>query len=76
MQTYLDETPPEDRDEIWVYFTFVSSATFYERYPETLAFALSSIGGILGLVNIGLFLNWFHNSKFEKDLQKMIKKSQ
>lgn len=54
----------------------MSTGTFYEKYPESLLIALSEIGGILGLVNIGFFLNWLHGSQFEENLQQMIDKSQ
>lgn len=54
----------------------MSSATFYEKYPETLASALSSVGGILGLVNIAFFLSWLHSNQFEQNLQQMVNRSQ
>jgi hypothetical protein len=54
----------------------VSSANFYEKYPTSLLDALSSIGGILGLINIGFFLEWLHANRFEERLQDMVDSSQ
>ncbi len=65
---YLDDTPPQVEDELWFYFSFVSAAQFYERYPISFGQALSKIGGILGLINIGLFLGWLHSGHFDEQL--------
>jgi hypothetical protein len=63
---YLGDTPSSLHNEILFHFSFVSAAHYYERYPLSLSEALAKIGGILGLINIGLFLQWIHSGKFDE----------
>ena len=38
----------------------------YERYPDTLAMAMTKVGSLIALIKVAGFLRLYHQRKFEK----------
>ena len=59
-------------DQVNIDFHFYGNLDFYRRYPDTIVMGLTKVGGMLAILNIGLFLRFLHRKYFEKDLQRQL----
>lgn len=53
-------------DQIYYQMGYQTKIDIYERYPDTLAMAMTKVGSLIALIKVAGFLRLYHQRKFEK----------
>ena len=69
---YNDNDTEETNSEVKMSFIVPNSITYYTVFPDSWAMALTNIGGLLALLRLFTFLNWYHEWKFEKYIERSL----
>jgi hypothetical protein len=47
---------------------------YYERYPQSILYGFSRIGGIIAILKVSLLLEWLHERWYKKQLSDTAEK--